>query len=133
MEIVKCVKGTKTVSGMWATAPELNLPWHTYWCKGFYSTGSGSDRVIDDMTSKDPKVAALEKRSLRVGVRPMRSGTVPCAQFWACAPDAQSAAILSGLRRYPFILKLRRRQTEGEHGTQVHRHYQRRRGLPHPV
>ncbi|MFH8283988.1 hypothetical protein [Streptomyces antibioticus] len=60
VEIVKCVKGTKTVSGMWATAPDLKLPWHTYWCKGFYSTGSGSDRVIDDMTSKDPKVPALE-------------------------------------------------------------------------
>ncbi|WP_327315344.1 hypothetical protein [Streptomyces sp. NBC_01235] len=60
VKIVKCVKGLKTVSGVWATAPDLQLPWHTYWCKGFYSSGSGSDRMIDDMTSKDPKVAALE-------------------------------------------------------------------------
>ncbi|MEV6404503.1 hypothetical protein [Streptomyces bobili] len=60
VQIVKCVKGAKTVSGMWATAPDLKLPWHTYWCKGFYSSGNGSDRMIDGMTSENPAVVSLE-------------------------------------------------------------------------
>lgn len=60
VEIVEFTKAGKTVSGVWSTAPDLKLPWHTYWGKGFYSSGNGSGRMIDDMTSKDPKVPALE-------------------------------------------------------------------------